>query len=617
MSEKKLNFLQKLFKLGFKPKAKDVKDKVFPLRWNNIKGVLEKEKLPSFVRTFLDYWMRGCHDSEESWKERHKLFEDMDLLYYNSPVHSRAINLIADEVVQADSNTQPINVEAPKKQKDFILDFYDKIGLYAKLRPIAINLCQYGNAGGIIAMDDSGVEDLILVSPYDIKDRLEFTPYEVAEKINNNDNFLSRYRSKVDRIDMLIQAIQDKENYTSYFKSYLFGYQIADRVLPPWRFLHFRNLTDKSPFKPFGMPLYIHAMAIYRQYDMAMTLQAAKRAAQIPIDHYKVVVPPEGGAGPTEKLQYVIDFFKSLFNTGLRTSKKEGTGIGEIAISIDGLYEYESISPDIDLGKIEDIDLLRKDLFDSSWLPRYMVDPEDSGFGESGVALIQRWKPFARLVFHIQNAILNEIDLLTKIHMIQSGKFTPDEIDYVLSMPYPESQVNREIIDSQSDLLSLANEIIDSLSDKLMDGEPLPDEVVKDIYAQFLPYDDKRIDDWYKNIKKDDDRPEEEKAKIEENWREVKKAFKNTRLKEEIDKVIFDRRQDRLREGKINNKHYFSSRNINNSFNPHILHDFRVKKLKNLKQKGTLKEEKISWGEEEITYKLKRGKKRGKNSSKQ
>jgi hypothetical protein len=67
-------------------------------------------------------------------------------------------------------------------------------------------------------------------------------------------------------------------------------------------------------------------------------------------------------------------------------------------------------------------------------------------------------------------------------------------MDFVLSMPYPESQVNNEIISSQTAQWGLANEIISSLSGKLLAGEPLPSEVIRQIYQKILPYDDQTID---------------------------------------------------------------------------------------------------------------------------
>ena len=66
------------------------------------------------------------------------------MIYFNSAVLAKAIELVADETIQADSNQQPIFVEAKRKQKKFILDFFDKINLFDHIRPTVVDLVQYG-----------------------------------------------------------------------------------------------------------------------------------------------------------------------------------------------------------------------------------------------------------------------------------------------------------------------------------------------------------------------------------------------------------------------------------------------------------------------------------------
>ena len=78
-----------------------------------------------------------------------------------------------------------------------------------------------------------------------------------------------------------LDEIKKLTNYANHFKHYLLGFQVSNFLLPPWKFIHFRNFTSKDPFAPYGMPTFIHAIAPYRQYDAGMTIQMVSRGASI------------------------------------------------------------------------------------------------------------------------------------------------------------------------------------------------------------------------------------------------------------------------------------------------------------------------------------------------
>lgn len=586
----------RFFNIGITKSASSPTDKVFPTKKSvDLKtGAVHRvrEVFPPEVEKYYERWMHSSHDDAQSWKNRYDLWFDMDMLYYNSSLISRAIELIADEVIQADSHEQPISIEAPPKVKKFIQEFFDKIGIYRHLRPTAVDVIQYGNTGWILSFDEKGVDAIIPINIYDFKDRLEFSSYQVKKLIERNDKFFTTYKSKIQRIDQLTKMIQNDDDISSYFKEYLFGYIIGDYAVPPWRFLHFRNSTNKSPFKPFGIPVYIHAVAPYRQFDSAMTLQIAARGARLPIDIYKLHFP--NTLAPTEKLNRSQEFISAWQNSGINAVNKEEAGIGTTVVTIADLMDYEQKISNIDLGKIDDIDLLRDELIIATQLPRSLLDPKESGFGESGVSLIERWKPFARLVYRIQQSLLQEISQLVKIHMIYSGEFASNEMDFILSMPYPESMLNSDMITNQKDLLDLANQIIQALADKLTGGDAtaIPLEVVKSIYNKFLPYDDKIITTWLNDVEKkqasqdgsagDDEGisggddsygteevPDEavEKTKKELLWEKaVTKVGGKERLSEYVSNHVYRCKQDVLREGKLLGKHYYSSNIEDDSF---------------------------------------------------
>ena len=121
-----LNRLQQYFSLGFKPNTKSETDMIFPLK-KDIKiekgkeiVTTSKQKFDGEVQDLFKHWLGNTWDKQNSWKSREALWDDMDVLYMNCPVITRAIELIADEVIQADSNDQPIFIDAKRNVKKYI-----------------------------------------------------------------------------------------------------------------------------------------------------------------------------------------------------------------------------------------------------------------------------------------------------------------------------------------------------------------------------------------------------------------------------------------------------------------------------------------------------------------
>jgi len=632
IDKKQLNFLQKLFKIGIKPSAETPSEQMFPIETEikrDKKGKeqsiekIGKEKFPPIVQKYYDYFM-STHDNNESWKNRQDLWKDMELLYYNCAYISRAIELITDEVVQADINMQPIFVEASKKQRDFILQFYENIGLYNLIKPAARDIVWFGNHGWLLSLTRNGVEEVIPVEPQEIDERMEFTPYEVEDKMKKDGRF--KDYSRMERVKQMIDSILNKENIASFFKTYLLGFVVGGYAIPPWRFLHFRNYTTKSPFKPFGVPMFVHSIAPYRMWDAAMTFQGMARASNFPIDKYTIKLP--NIVDPAEKLSKVNSFVEKIDNLGAGVVRKDNDSFGSRIFTIEDLFDFEQISRNIDLGKIDDIEMLQDLLIVSTRLPRNVIDPNDSGFGDSGVSLVQKYKELSRLVFTIQSAILENVTQLTKIHMLLSGKFELKDIDFVLSMPYPEQQTNSELVNNQQDLITLTNDIIDALSDRLLNGGDVPDEVVVDVYNKILPYDQKTIDNWTgkilkakkkgeidmdnpdgtddpedKDNKKDnepkDDEPEdqEESNRLQE-WRKVEKSFGKRKIQEIINDIIYEERQKGIKEGLIRNKHFYSSNKKYMDFDLKELSKFDKNRIKALKENKGDEKDKFDYREE-------------------
>jgi len=637
-----LSRLRGYFKMGVKPNATNKVDKIQLYRTvrgdadskGNYQKKLVLDKFPDSVQTLYEYWVNSCHDDISSWKSILSVYDDMDILSYNCAKISKAMEIVTDETLQADSNNQTIFVEGKVKIKKYIEKFFLDIGLYDHLRPTVKDIVKYGNAVWVLGFDSKGVNEIVQVDPRMLKERMEFSPFELNAKINNNDSFLNNYKTAVNRVDDLIAMILNKENSVSYFKTYLIGYQVEEAVLPPWKCIHFRNITNDAPFKPYGVPLYIHAMAPYRQYDAAMSLQITARGLAFPKQVYKIDLP--NIISSTEKFAKATEFMNELMNSGFGSSKKELPGLGDVIITIKDLYEYEVQTMDINLGRTDDLELLLDEIIDATLLPRKLIDSKDSGFGDSATSYVEQFKPFARLIYRFQSILMSQLTELIKIHLLHTGDFTLDEIEFNLNMPYPESQTNVDLINSQSALLDLANNIIGAIEDKITGGEKLPPELVKSIYNRFLPYDSTTVDFWVDDALKakdaedttptadsresdvyadedfnfEDQESEEdiieeepvandnnlninvtstppsttpitEAVRIQRKWKMVEKEVGKKKLKEMVDDIIFEEQNKVLREGSLNKRHYYSSKNKTN--------DFDILKFEKLCQKKTNK----------------------------
>lgn len=588
-------------------------DKIIPIKKDfdsktqRQKFLIDKpEQFPSYVEQLYSQW-KASSTAQYDFGDRKKMYQEMDMMYSNNPLIARAIDLTAHEVVQADSNNRIIGVEAEKKQQEHIEKFFDKIQIDSYIYSTAKNIVKYGDAFWILSFYDKGVGEILQADPYDIEDRIEFTPHEVEKELRGlGINSLFKNITNDKKMMMLAQNIMEQEDYSSFFRAYLFGFQIGSFVLPPWRCLHFRNFDTNSFFTPFGTPAYIHALAPVKAYDMALALQILARQARFPIDVYKLTIPT--AAMPTDKLELATEFIREWQNSGLKQTRKENQGLGEVHVTIDGLFSYEQISPNIDLGRIDDLELLRDDIILATGLPRNFLDANNGSFGNSGISLTQQFKPYARMIYRYQSIILELVTQLVRIDMIQSGNFELEEIDFKLSMPYPEAQNNSEIISSQESLFNLANTILDGIKDRLGGGETeifLPPDLIRDVYKKVAPYDPATIDNWIDKFVAERERVEKAAkeaggeeagaAEADFTFESLRKKLPKKQFKQIIEQEVFKGKQSYSSEYSMAGRHWYSSRKKNLDFSIDLFEKINTKskisKLKLMNEELEIEEE--------------------------
>jgi len=610
------NLFKRFFNIGINDDKSQPAEQIFPLIQEfDGKGNVEfsRDIFPPEVQKLYNYFL-SQRNTRENIKNRDKLWFDLKLLYSNCSLMSRAMDICAAEVVQADTTMIPITVEAPEDQKDFILDFYNDINLYKHITPTVKDIIKFGNAVWVLGTDDKGITEIIPTEIRQLRDRLEFCPYQIEEELNKNKTYTD-YIS-IERVRNLIDHIKNNDDETiQMFKRYLVGFQLHDYILPPWRVIHFRNVTTDSDFDPFGAPFYIHALAPYKMWDAGQTFQSMARALNFPTEKWTVNLP--NTVDPVEKFKRTRQFLSNLDNIAFKWQNKEDQTMGQRVIAIKDLLEWDLVRPEIDLKDMEE-DHLREELVVATRLPRFIIDPRESGFGEGGSTLVEKWKEFARFVFSIQSIFLENLTQLTKIHMIMSGKWKEDEIDFILSMPFPESK-NAELVESQNRLLDFSKALMDTVSEKLFNGQPIPKEVVVSILHQMNIFDQTVIDGWVdildknkpsapinpkggsdnigsgdsffgeclhfkhklkKYIESFDDTQKDSWMKLEESIGGKKK------LNEKISSIIFKQRQKTFKEGVMKKGHFYSSTNKYDDFDASLLRKWDVDRVKKLQEVG-------------------------------
>lgn len=606
----------KLFTFKIGGKNKSSAKKIIPTKANS----LETQEFPSYVNNLFNLWKQNSQ-KQYDFHDRRAMYLEMDSMFESNALMSRALELRTHEIVQADVNNQIIQVECDdlKLQKE-IEKTLIKLDIDAHLFSTSEALIKYGDAGWILTYGKNGVEEILNANPYDIDDRVEFTPQQIEKEVLGvSFNTLFKSMSNDQKLNLLATMIDkdaNEDEYASFFRSYLFGFQIGSFVIPPWRFLHFRNFQLNSMFQPFGTPAFIHSLAPVKLYDMALGLQILARQVRMPVDVYKLVFP--SGGMPTDKLEMANQFVRQWQNSGLKSTRKEITGIGEAQVTIRDLFEYEQITPNIDLGKIDDIEMLRDDVIISTGLPRNFLDPNNGSFGNSGVSLMQQFKPFARRVYKDQSILLGEISQLIKIDLILKG-YDLKNIKFKLSMPYPESQVNSELISSQRDLLDLSNNILDAIKDRVGGGEEvqLPVSLVRDVYKKVTSFDPQTIDKWVdefvsaseeakkQKAKEEPEEGEDEKGKdftFESLKRVVGTSKMNEIIREEIEKGKIEYATEHTSSG----KHFYSSEKVNFNFKLNYFERIEKNNLKKLNESLKINEDEFNKYKENKTKRKKR-----------
>lgn len=546
-----------------------------PAETNPKTGKVSPMELPAEIQKLWKWWLSEAHDTSDSLKNRFDRYRDLDFMYYNNTVVSMAVEMYADETVQADSQSQTLQVTAKNnKVKKWIEEFFERIGVSQKvLRSAAFDLCLYGDHFWVNATQEKeGIVQVVPIDIFSLTDRIEFSAIDAERKQTLGSQGWKQLATRDKRLISLAQALQKPDNkkgisdYAKYFQKFLFGFQLNEsQYLPPWNVVHFRRFTSKSEFYPFGRPLLINAIAPFRMLQASKNLVAMARAAKFPREHFEVQV--DENMTEAEKWAAVNEARQEYLNLGLGEGGQTGQedfGAGSSLWTPEGLISFNLLENRMNIDDISDLEMLRDDLILATRVPKGYLIVDRASFGTSGQALLQQFKPFGRAVFSIQSALLEELVFMVKLQMLMTGAFNPDEEDFELTMSFPVVEESSDRVRMKSDTLRLANDVISNLQSALglERGESIPTDVVKDIFSQISFLEPEDVDEWIKSVEKskekqadgdteggffdsyssDKKRAIREKIRTRLNEQVIKEAYFHTLKKNHIEEGVFARR---------------------------------------------------------------------------
>lgn len=555
--------LQKLFKITTKKDSQSDKRDVHP-------GVMRGEdlvpiKFTTDIQKIFNEWKADL-TSTDDLKNRLQRYSDLDFMVENCGYIGLAVKLYSNETISPDESGKIVKVYSRNKEvENYINEFFHTVGINRSiLENTAYDIAKYGDHFWIRAIDpEKGIVEVIPVDVKQVKDRIEFSAIDQLEKEYTKHSWAGMANQSVD-INDVVKAITDKvttNDYGAMYRKYTFGFSFGEdqkTILPPWAVSHFRRFSTQSEFAPFGRPLLISSLSIYREYKSALNLLAMARVAKFPKEVFKIAI--DENMTPTERLIAINEARQEFMNLVNMDNSREPMSIGSAIWTIKDLFEYELIQNNMDLGEIADVELLKDELISSTLVPKgYMITGESS-WGDQGKALLQQSKVFAREVYTNQTAILTELTDLVKTQLVIMNKFEGEDTEFELSLAYPNSEQASENIVNQKDLMDLANAVIENLKTALA-VDSIPINVAKDIFKKYASIDHKDLDKWMKDIESSIDlqikQPEYEEPKYESIRREKLQRGLSKLNESVFREAYFEAKKEKmLTEGVMNGQHF-------------------------------------------------------------
>lgn len=443
-------------------------------------------------------------------EERQQRLGELRFAVLNDPMLSRVCQLVSDEATQLDDQNRLLTVESPSIA--FVNKCYELFSQWgltqSRISSVCYDLEQYGEAIWAHRVTEKGVERIIPLKVPSLIERLEFNPAHMAEVVAQMTGQQEMLKNRASKIAKLVDLVTSKEgtnslydldeNFADMYDTKLLGFEFGDGLIaPPWLISHFRFRADNSEFFPYGTPPLLMCLAPFKQMYSTMALQGLARASSFPVQLYKVKTAE--GVGPAQAFETVNTVREEYENIGvspMSNSMEVYTANTKIWMA-NGILEFDIKESKVDMDFIADLEFYQDRVAWASGVPKGYIDMEFGGFGQSGIALVEQYKPFARHVYSIQSSFLETLGQLIRLHFAVTGEFDYN-IPFVLSMRFPAEDMGSEKREARQASVDLANGIIEMLQSVLgmEDGEPLPEDVVADILSKYTFLDPTDLQKW-------------------------------------------------------------------------------------------------------------------------
>lgn len=488
----------------------DVANDAYRVKHAALGSIFKSEPLATNLNKYFNSYLNETTLVYSDIAERQQRLNELRFAVLNDPFLGRVCQLVSDEATQLDDQNRLLSIESPSIQ--FVNRCYELFSQWGltqqRISAACYDLEQYGEALWTHRVTEKGVERIIPLKVSSLKERLEFSAAHMAEVIaqmTGENEMMKNRKSKIDKLVNLLTTRSGKdtlndydENFADMFDTKLLGFEFADGVVvPPWLVTHFRYKADNSEFFPYGTPPLLMALAPFKQLYSTMALQGLARSASFPVQLYTVKgTEGVGVATAFEQVNAVREEYDNIGVSPMSNSLEVYTINTKIWVP-EGLLDLKVIKSEVDMDFIGDIELYEDRVAIASGVPKSYLDQEFGGFGNSGIALTEQYKPFARHVYSIQSAFLEGLGQLIRLHFAITGEFDYN-IPFVLSMRFPAEDAGQEKREARSASLELSSSIIEMLQDVLglEDGEGLPEDVVADILSKYSFLDPTDIQKW-------------------------------------------------------------------------------------------------------------------------
>jgi hypothetical protein len=495
----------------------DIGNDAYRVKHASLGSIFKSAPLATTLNKYFNAYINETTLVYSDIAERQQRLNELRFAVLNDPFLSRVCRLVADEATQLDDQNRLLSVESPSVA--FVNKCYELFSQWGltqqRISAACYDLEQYGEALWAHRVTEKGVERIIPLKVPALKERLEFSPAHMAEVLAQMNGEMELMKNRGSKIDKLVTILNNNygekaktstgpevsdlnDNFADTFDTKLLGFEFDDGIIvPPWLITHFRYQPDNSEFFPYGSPPLLMALAPFKQSHSTIALQGLARSASFPVQLYKV--KNTEGASVAQAFETVNSVREDYENIGVSpmSNSLEVYTVNTKVWVPEGILDMQIIESKVDMDFTGDLEIFQDRVAIACGVPKAYLDQEFGGFGNSGISLVEQYKPFARHVYTIQSSFLEALGQLIRLNFAITGEFDYN-IPFVLSMRFPAEDAGADKREARTAAIELANSIIEMLQGVLgmEEGEPLPEDVVSDILSKYTFLDPTDLQRW-------------------------------------------------------------------------------------------------------------------------